>query len=156
MHKQKSTTSARKSFLKALIYCLWRGSPPLWCQLAEVFKETVDPVSISRKRNGLVSWLTLFFCLDSSALLIIPVSGQQNAVRGFWDFSSRHWSFRTCLPTIFKRQSQLLKTNRPPVLPHVRKCSLLTLKYVLSNILQMWRLVRSRVHSLYFGLSFGF
>lgn len=56
MHKNKSTTAALKSFLVAFTYCPWRGSPPSWCHLAEVFKEALDPVSIARQKKKKMNW----------------------------------------------------------------------------------------------------
>lgn len=135
--QQRSTAAAPKCFLLPFIYCLGKGSLPSWCHLAELFKEAVDQSPLRGKQTNeheLFSWLPSFFYFDSSGLQITPMSGTQNALRDVGDFSYRHWSFRTCLLTIFKRQSQRLTTKGRPILACVRECAL-DCEHGLPNIL---------------------
>lgn len=79
VHRQTSEAAALQSFLAPLISRLWRGSPPLRCHLAEVFKEAVKTTSTARQKwMGLLAAIVLRFWRLST-----------------WDFT-RLWPAKCC------------------------------------------------------------
>lgn len=80
VHKPEFAAGAPKPLRVALIYCLWRGSSSSWSYLDQVFMKALYLVAIARK-NELVSWGCHPYSDSSELPQIIPISGQQNAMR---------------------------------------------------------------------------